>query len=108
MGDYFIPLSIQSDLQVRADIFREKNLPKVSWRFIADCRGKFIYLRRFMNDGSYQNLGRLTYSGDIENMAFAIFKNSTEKYESKADFFGANHLDGTLEGALQAIVDAYP
>ena len=108
MGDYFIPLSIQSDLQIRADIFRRKFLPKVSWRFIADARGKFIYLRRLMHDGFCQNLGRLTYSKSIAKMPFAIFRNCTEKYDSKTDFPGAHHLDGTLEGALQAIIEAYP
>jgi hypothetical protein len=53
-------------------------------------------------------LGRLTYNGSIEKMPFAIFRISREKYDSKAAFSGAYHLDGTLEGALQAIVEAYP
>lgn len=108
MTDYYIPINIQCDLQIKADIFQKNHLPKVSWRFIADARGKFIYLRRLMNDMSCQNLGRLTYSGNIENMPFAIFKYRTEKYDSKADFSGAHHLDGTLEGALKAILEAYP
>ncbi len=108
MGDYFIPIEIQGDLQNRADIFREDFVPKVSWRFIADARGKFIYIRRYMSDGSRQNLGRLRYSGDVNQMTFAIYKYKTEKYELKADFFGASHLDGTLEGALRAILEAYP
>lgn len=108
MEDYFIPIRIQSELYDRANIFLRKVLPKVSWRFFPDCRGKFIYLRRGMIDGSVQNLGRLIYSGDPENMPFAIYRYRTEKYDSKGDFLGAHHLDGTLEGAMKAVLEAYP
>lgn len=102
MQDYFVPLSKQAELQKRCDIFKANNFATASWRIIADARGKFIYLRRLTLDGSYQNLGRLIFDGDLENMSFAIYRNRTEKYDSKANFFGAHHLDGTLEGALKS------
>ena len=79
MDDYFVPLSIQAELQERADFFKRKVVPKVSWRFCVDARGKFIYIRRDMDYGFFQNLGRLIYSGDPENMPFAIYRYRTEK-----------------------------
>ena len=108
MTYHFIPIELQGELQNQTTIFIKKALPKVSWRIIADARGKFIYLRRLMNDNSYINLGRLTYSGDIEKMPFAIFRYNTEKYDSKRQFPGSHYLNGTLEGALQAILEAFP
>lgn len=107
MEDYFIPFRIQCSLEERTNLFITKIFPKASWRISADSRGKFICLRLYMRDGSCQNLGRLTYSGNTENMSFAIYKNNTKRYESKTDFFGSQHLDGTIEGALRAIVDPF-
>ena len=108
MNDYLIPIDEQAQLQERANFFKKKFVPKTSWQFVADARGKFVYLRRYMNDGSCQNLGRLIYEGNIENMAFSIYRYNTEKYDTKADFVGAHHLNGTLEGALKAILEAFP
>ena len=108
MDDYFVPISIQGDLQDRANFFMNTVIPKASWRLWVDARGKFIYIRRVMDDGTFHNLGRLIYSGDPENMSFAIYRYRTEKYDSKNDFIGAHHLNGTLEGALKAIFDTYP
>ncbi len=50
----------------------------------------------------------MTYNGDSENMPFAIYRYTTEKYNEKTAFAGAHHLDGTIEGAIKAILDAYP
>jgi len=108
MSDYFIPLMVHGDLQYRADAFVTDIVPTAPWRIIVDARGKFIYVRRLMKDGSNQNLGRLVYNGDTENMPFAIFRNRTGKYDSKGDFSGAQYLDGTLEGAIRAILESYP
>lgn len=108
MLDYLIPLSIQGVLQGRANVFIRKMLPKVSWRIVADCRGKYVYIRRAMPDWTYHNLGRMTYTGDSENMPFAIYRYSTEKYDEKADFAGSQYLNGTIEGAIQAVLAAYP
>ena len=51
---------------------------------------------------------RLIYDGNIGNMTFTIYRNNTERYDSKADFKGAHHLDGTIEGALKALSGQMP
>jgi hypothetical protein len=52
---------------------------------------------------------RLKYTGDINNWSFAIFKYSDERYDSDEWFFpGSGHVDGTIEGAMKAGLEAYP
>jgi len=54
-------------------------------------------------------IGRLTYSGDMEDWDFAIYKWSSEKYDPDEFLFpGREHLNGTIEGALKAGMEAYP
>lgn len=103
--DYKVPIEIQSELFERANKFSEKYLKK-GYGIAPDARGKFIYLRLLRPDGFMENLGRLTYEGDKENMVFAIFLYSSEKYSF--DFFpGDQYLNGTIEGALKAVSKAY-
>jgi hypothetical protein len=109
MKDYTVPIAVQSELGDRANAFSKKELSRRAYRYCPDARGKFIYLLRLKSDGSFQRLGRLTYNGDTENMEFAIFKFSSGKYDPKECWFpGAQHLNGTIEGALRALTEAYP
>jgi hypothetical protein len=108
MKDYIVPIAVQSDLYDRVNVFNEKELPRACYKYYPDARGKFIYLGRLMPNGTSHRLGRLTYARDTECMEFAIFKYSTGRYDSKEKLFpGAEHLDGTIEGALKALTKAY-
>ena len=107
MKDYIIPISVQAMLQDRVNAFCKEKL--LRGNYYADARGKFIYLGVLMPNRTIQRLGRLTYRGDLENMEFAIFKHSSGKYDPKERRFpGAEYLDGTIEGALKALIKAYP
>jgi hypothetical protein len=45
----------------------------------------------------------------MDNWEFAIFKYSDERYDSEEGFFpGAGLVDGTIEGAMKAGLQAYP
>ena len=94
-----------------AEIVREFNLNTVrntNCFFSTRYRGRNLYLDR----DDYGNIGprcRLTYTGDMENWEFAIFLYSREKYDPDEWFFpGAENVDGTVEGALEAAMAAYP
>ena len=53
-------------------------------------------------------LGRLTYNGQMDNWDFAVFKYSRETYDPNEYMFpGAEELDGTIEGALNAGMQLY-
>ena len=52
---------------------------------------------------------RLTYTGDMQQWEFAIYKYSDERYDPEEGFFtGAEEVDGTIEGAMCVGLKAYP
>ncbi|MGK0363312.1 MAG: hypothetical protein ACI85O_000357 [Saprospiraceae bacterium] len=54
-------------------------------------------------------IGRLKYGGEIDDWDFAVFRYSREIYDADEWMFpGAEHLDGTIEGALRAGIEVYP
>lgn len=107
--EYAIPMDIQSEVGRRVTAFNEKELAHGTIKYIPRIHGKFIYLLRTRNDEDFENIGRLTYSGNLDAMTFAIFKYSTEKYDpNELSFPGREHINGTLEGAMKAGLEAYP
>lgn len=49
------------------------------------------------------------YTGTLDSWQFAIYKYSDERYDPNEWFFpGAGQVDGTLEGAMRAGLEAYP
>jgi hypothetical protein len=76
--------------------------------YFAETRGKFLYLKRH-EYGNISPVARLTYTGNMKKWEFAIFKWSSEKYDPDEWFFpGSNLFDGTIEGAMEAGLEAYP
>ena len=95
-----IPEGIKRQVEEIIAKFNEENNSAYSPRY----RGKFLYL-----DSAGERLCRLKYNGEIDNWDFAIFKWSSETYDPHEDFFpGANHVNGTVEGAMKAGLEAYP
>lgn len=76
--------------------------------YIPEFKGKFLHLKR--NEyGTIGSVARLEYTGNMKKWKFAIFKWSSEKYDPEEDFFpGAGLVDGTIEGAMNAGLKAYP
>lgn len=71
-------------------------------------KGKFLYLDR-QDYGRLSPICRLEYMGKMEDWSFAIYKYSDERYDEEEWFFpGAEHVDGTIEGAMKAGLEAYP
>jgi len=82
--------------------FNKNELTKYK-SFKAEIRGKFIYLK--LNG---EPRCRLQYNGDLNSLKFAIYKYSSSNYDSNEFFFpGSNHVDGTIQGALKASLEAY-
>lgn len=109
MKDYIVPIDVQMEIEDRVRAFNTLYLNKKSPKFCSDARGRFIYLLKYMPDGSFMRLGRLTYKKGLKDMDFAIFKYSKGRYVlGEKAFPGAKHLDGTIEGTLKALQEAYP
>ncbi len=104
-----IPVTIQKEIEARVQAFNEKKLSKEASKYNPVIQGKFIYLMRTLRDGSLEHICRMTYAGNIDDMEFAIYKYSSEKYDPNEWFFDGNkYVDGTLEGAMKAGLKAYP
>jgi len=100
-----IQSDIKSEVEKKISAFNRQNKCK----YIARYKGKFLYLDRASGFfGSLSPVFRLTFSGDIESWDFAIYKFSRESYDSEGFFFpGSEHVDGTIEGAMLAGLEAY-
>ena len=63
------------------DCFNQNVLRGSDCSYIPRYRGNYLYLNR--NDaGTQSSICRLKYTGDMQNWEFAIFKYSSETYDS--------------------------
>ena len=103
-----MPKKIISDetrniLLKKVEEFNQNGLTKYN-SFKIEIRGKFIYLK--LNG---EPRCRLKYDGEISNLGFAIYKYSSGAYDSEEFFFpGMGYVNGTIEGAMKASLEAYP
>jgi len=90
------------------DQFNRKYFSRDDCFYTVRFEGKYCYLDR----SDYGRIGpifRLTYTGAIDKWKYAIFKWSSEQYDPNEFYFpGSNYLDGTIEGAMRAGLEAYP
>ena len=93
----------QAITEYNAATFRE-----TGYVYLPRFRGLYLYVDR----SAYGEVGpvcRLKYNGGMDNWEFAIYKYSREAYDPEEWFFpGAECVDGTIEGALKAVRQAYP
>ncbi len=103
-----IPDDVRAQVQAIVEQFNKKELRGRRCSYIARFRGSYLYLDR--NDwGRVGQICRLKYNGAMDNWDFAIFKYSDERYDPDEWMFpGGGHIDGTVEGAMRAGLEAYP
>lgn len=76
--------------------------------YVPRFKGRYLYLDR-SDFGKSGPICRLTYTGDLAQWDFAIYKYSDGVYDPTEWFFpGAEDVDGTIEGAMRAGLKAYP
>ena len=103
-----IPKEMKENVESIISQFNKKTFKRNDCYYAARVKGNYLYLDR--NDyGKIGPICRLTYKGKIDNWDFAIFKWSREIYDPDEWMFpGSNCVDGTIEGALKAGLEAYP
>jgi len=118
-SDKRIPSAVKVQVETTVDQFnrdvvrRPRRFLSVLFRrpdrfFSVRFRGLYVYLDR-QSGNSVSQMGRLTYTGGITDWDFAIYKYSSDRYDPDEWMFpGSEHLDGTIEGALRACMEAYP
>jgi hypothetical protein len=115
-----IPLEIQTEVQKIVEDFNHKKFMEVSpilrkliggptnYGYAARFKGKFLHLDR-IERGKPSPICRLTWTGTIDKWEFAIYKYSDNCYDPEEWFFtGAEKVDGTITGAMEAGMAAYP
>lgn len=102
------PRSIPQQIKQQAMEIIERFNNRNRSRYEPCWRGAFLYLGR-VDHGVLSQICRLRYTGDMHKWEFAIFKYSSERYDPEERWFpGYDCLDGTIEGALKAGMQAYP
>ena len=104
-----IPPEVKNQVDEIVANFNQTELKNQPYRwFSTRYRGQYLYLD---SPKTYRTwpVCRLTYTGNMGGWEFAIYKYSNERFAPDEWFFpGAEHIDGTIEGAMQAGLEAYP
>ena len=99
---------VKEQIRERVDRFNREVIRDSDVSYLPRFRGSYVYLDRKEGD-IVSHICRLTYTGDIDDWEFAIFKYSSERYDPDEWMFpGEEELDGTVEGAMRAGLAAYP
>ena len=107
-GTTSIPEDVRRRVRAVVERFNHDNLEPGRCQYEARFRGAYCYLYR-LDLGREGPICRLGYKGEVDNWEFAIFKWSTESYDPREWMFpGAGLVDGTVEGAMRAGLEAYP
>jgi len=103
-----IPEEVRKDVEAIVERFNRENSARDDCCYLARFRGKHCYLDR-ADYGQLGSICRLTYTGKMDDWEFAIFRWSSERYDPDEWFFpGSELVDGTVEGAMRAGLEAYP
>lgn len=103
-----IPDDVKQKVEDIIQEFNRSTFRRSDCFYRARFKGKYLYLDR-CDFGNMGPICRLTYTGNMDGWEFAIFKWSSERYDPDEWLFpGSEHVDGTLEGAMKAGLEAYP
>jgi len=102
-----ISKEIREEISLIIEKFNNNELKERDLEYFAEYSGKFLYLK-VIETRVISPVVRLTYTGEFDNWEFAIYKWSIERYDPDEFMFpGAQHVNGTIEGAMKAGIDAY-
>jgi hypothetical protein len=109
MSKMVIPPEIKAKADVIVAEFNQSVLKDQPHRwFSTRYRGQYLYLDTPKTYRTWP-VCRLTYNGKMDGWGFAIYKYSDECFDpSEWSFPGAGNVDGTIEGAMRAGLEAYP
>ncbi len=103
-----IPDDVKQQAEAVIAAFNRQVIRDPDRYYVTRSRGPYLYLDRLAG-GAPRRIARLTYDEAGGAWEFAIFKYSDERYAADEWLFpGSDFLDGTLEGALKAGLEASP
>jgi len=103
-----IPESVQQQADKIVQRFNQRIIKDSDLYYVPRFKGKYLYLDR-VGLRRPEHICRLKYNGQIDNWDFAIYKYSDGAFDpDEWAFPGLEHVDGTIEGAMKAGLQAYP
>ena len=109
MAKKSIPDQVKAEVATIIERFNQEVGQQYIAKYVPRYRGNYLYLDRVDFMGNQGQICRLTYTGDLNSWEFAIYKYSDNCYAPDEWMFpGLGHLDGTVEGAMKAGLEAYP
>jgi hypothetical protein len=108
MSNQRIPKEVKEQVDEIVKRFNQTVLKDPNYYYVTRYRANYLYLHRH-DYGHEGPICRLKYTGDINKWEFAIYKYSDGRYDPNEWLFpGGQHVDGTIEGAIKAGLEAYP
>jgi len=108
MAGKSIPADVKHQVEQIIKQFNHEYLRRQRRAYTARFRGRYLYLDRDEGMGA-SPICRLEYQGTIDDWEFAIYKYSSNRYDPDEHWFpGEELLDGTVQGAMRAGLQAYP
>lgn len=113
MAKKVIADSIREDVKRIVANFNENVIQNPAYFYVPRFRGSYLYLDRqgassFFGKSKPYPICRLKFLGDMNSWSFAIYKYSRDAYDPEEWFFpGSSLVDGTIEGAMKAGLEAY-
>jgi hypothetical protein len=109
MASKGIPKEIQDQVIEIITAFNRKRFGRPERGYQPRFRGRFLYLDRIGFGRRPSPICRLAYTGKMDGWEFAIYKHSDKGYDPGEWLFdGARKVDGTITGAMEAGLLAYP
>jgi hypothetical protein len=109
MTKKLIPEQVKAEIAEMIKVFNQEVCQQCGTEYIPRYRSQHLYLDRVDDMGNQEKICRLTYTGDLNHWDFAIYKYSDSCYDPDEWMIpGLGHLDGTIEGAMKAGLEAYP
>jgi hypothetical protein len=103
-----IPEDIKAQVDEIVRDFNQKVIRDPNYFYVTRYRGQYLYLDRYAY-GRFGPICQLKYTGSMQDWEFAIYKYSKDRYDSDEWMFpGSDLVDGTVEGAMKAGLQAYP
>jgi len=108
MSSKSLPQAVKKQVDEIVEDFNRNLIRDPNIYYTRRYRGRFLYLDR-SDYGHSGPICRLEYTGSMGKWGFAIFKYSDERYDPEEWLFpGEEHVNGTIEGAMKAGLEAYP
>ena len=108
MSKNAIPAQIKAQADAIVQNFNQQTFANSQRYYLTRYKGPYLYLDRY-EFGRVKQICRLKYADSMTNWEFAIFKYSDEAYDPDEWFFpGSGFVDGTIQGAMKAGLEAYP